>query len=411
MTAERACRAPRIGRKGVVWRSIVICGVLLTASMGAFVTPAGALTSAEWTVMVYMDGDNDLEKWVAHDIERELGKVGSSETVQVVALADRSPKYDKTHGDWKGTLLFHVVPGQKALPGQAVADWGERNMGSPRTLVDFVTWTKTTYPARRYALVLWDHAWAWRPSYLCWDETSNDALDLPELRAALDKVGGVTTVAFDTCASQAIEVQAELRGQAVTMAASQDSIGYTGFSYDWILTRLQADPNQAAMGCARVFARSMAADPDRWTNAASAVRINGPWDNLLWAVDRLSWRLRSALHKHRSAIKAAYAATLKCPDDGTVADLYDAARELRRRVPVAGVKSACKDVMRRVNAIVGFKWARRGMRGARGISIYWPAAPAPHRQPASWWNFTYYASVLTWSQECGWDEFLAAWGR
>jgi hypothetical protein len=376
-----------------------------------FTAAAGATQPAEWTVMVYMNGDNDLEKWVAHDIEREMGAVGSSEAVQVVALADRSPGYDKTHGDWQGTLLFHVVKGQLAAPDQAVADWGERNMGSPQTLVDFIEWTRASYPAERYALVLWDHAWSWRPSYLSWDESSNDALDLPGLRLALDRAGAVDVVGFDTCASQCVEGQAELRGYADAVAASEDFTGYTGFDYARVLAELQAKPALGALGCAKVFARSMSVKPDRWTNAASAVRLDGAWDELLFAVDRLSWRLRDALRRHRPAIRAARAATWKSPGDATVVDLYGMARELRARVPVAGVRAACRDVMQGVREVVGYNWARGPVRGARGISIYWPYGPGPHHEPAAWWNFTYYASMLTWSQECGWDEFLAAWGR
>ena len=118
-----------------------------------------------------------------------------------------------------------------------------------------------------------------------------------------------------------------------------------------------------------------------------------------WARDRLP------------AIRAALAATLKSGDDATVVDLYDAARQIRARVPVANVRAACRDAMQGVRNVVAYNWARGPMRGARGISIYWPYGPAPYHEPGALWNFTYYASMLTWSQECGWDEFLAAWGR
>ena len=107
--------------------------------------------------MVYIVGDNDLEKYVALDIETELAQPGSNADVNVVALADRVPGYDSAAGDWTGTLLFYVTQGMLATPENAVADWGERNMGDPQTLIDFVQWTKANYPADHYALVLWDH--------------------------------------------------------------------------------------------------------------------------------------------------------------------------------------------------------------------------------------------------------------
>ncbi|HQH22137.1 MAG TPA: clostripain-related cysteine peptidase, partial [Thermoleophilia bacterium] len=149
-------------------------------------TPAVPAPPAKWTVMVYMCGDNNLEKWVSHDIDKEMAAVGSSEDVQVVVLADRTPGYSTADGDWTGTLVFNVTKGMKATPDQAVADWGERDMGSPQTLIDFVTWTRANYPAERYALFLWDHGWGWWPGNTMQDRTSNDYLDMHELRHALE---------------------------------------------------------------------------------------------------------------------------------------------------------------------------------------------------------------------------------
>src|SRR5690349_14544151 len=112
--------------------------LVATAAMPAAAAPA----PAKWTVMVYMSGDNNLEEYIVNDLEQELGAVGSSAQVQVVALADRGPKYDTRRGDWKTTKLFHVTQGMTADAASAVADWGERNMGSPQTLSQFVAWSK-----------------------------------------------------------------------------------------------------------------------------------------------------------------------------------------------------------------------------------------------------------------------------
>jgi len=102
--------------------------------------------------MVYISGDNNLEKYVVNDLEDELGAVGSSSDVQVVALADRGPGRDTRRGDWTTTKLFHVTQGMRANAASAVADWGERNMGSAKTLTRFVDWTKANYPADHYAM-------------------------------------------------------------------------------------------------------------------------------------------------------------------------------------------------------------------------------------------------------------------
>ena len=87
--------------------------------VGTFIVNTGnagaAAPQAKWTVMVYMSGDNNLEDFISSDLETELAVPGSSANVQITALADRGPGYDKSHGDWQSTKLFHVTPGNFSL--------------------------------------------------------------------------------------------------------------------------------------------------------------------------------------------------------------------------------------------------------------------------------------------------------
>ena len=131
-------------------------------------------------------------------------------------------------GGWTGARVFHVTEGMKATAENAVADWGQIDMGSPQTLVDLITWTRANYPARHYALYFWDHGWGWWPGYTMHDVTSNDTLDMDEIRDAMQRTAGVDMVGMDTCMGQMIEVEATFRGFARAIAASEDAIGYTG---------------------------------------------------------------------------------------------------------------------------------------------------------------------------------------
>lgn len=379
-------------------------------------TPAVPAPPAKWTVMVYMCGDNNLEKWVSHDIDKEMAAVGSSEDVQVVVLADRTPGYSTADGDWTGTLVFNVTKGMKATPDQAVADWGERDMGSPQTLIDFVTWTRANYPAERYALFLWDHGWGWWPGNTMQDRTSNDYLDMHELRHALEAVDGVNMIGMDTCLAQMIEVQAELRGCARAVAGSEDAIGYTGFAYNRLLKGLQAEPTIGAPGLAKLAARNMRPGHDKWTVAASAVRLDACWDELASAVSDLSWDLAVGLRKHRKAYAKARRQTARLPQAGypEVRDLYDAAAKLRKHVPSRMIKADCTRVMRAVRRAVTYEWHTRAEGRLHGISFYWPASPAPPRPGSSfsqWVNFRYYGAQLNFTRLTYWGDFLAAWGR
>ncbi|MBL8046964.1 MAG: hypothetical protein JNL09_10500, partial [Anaerolineales bacterium] len=217
-------------------RSLTVCAVLFAVLVAplqqALAAPA---PRAKWTVMVYISGDNNLEDYVVKDIELELAPTGSSANVQVVALADRGPGYDTSYGDWQTTKLFHVTPGMTAAAENAVADWGERNMGDKQTLIDFATWTKTNYPADHYALYFWGHGWNWHPGYVMEDDTSNDTLDMQEVKAALPSIGFIDFVGFDGCNMASIEVQYLWRGYATALAHSQEYVGWDGVEYDVVL--------------------------------------------------------------------------------------------------------------------------------------------------------------------------------
>ncbi|HNN14123.1 MAG TPA: clostripain-related cysteine peptidase, partial [Anaerolineales bacterium] len=204
--------------------------VTLTGTVAAAPAP-----KAKWTVMVYISGDNNLEDYVVKDLELELAPTGSNANVQVVALADRGPGYDTSRGDWQTTKLYHVTPGMVADSASAVADWGERNMGDPQTLVDFVSWSKTNYPADHYALVFWGHGWNWHPGYVMADDTNADTLDYEEQKAAIPSLGFIDVVGYDGCNMASIEILNLWHGHAATVTGSQEYVGWEGLQYDLVL--------------------------------------------------------------------------------------------------------------------------------------------------------------------------------
>ncbi len=280
---------------------------------GASPSAADPAPQARWTVMVYMDGDNNLEPWITHDIDKEMAAVGSSAEVQVIALADRGAHPGAADGGWKGARVFRVTKGMHATADQAIADWGKADMGSPQTLTDFVTWTKAAYPADHYALMMWDHGWGWWPGNTMKDVTSNDYLDMNELRTALQTFGGVDMAGMETCLGQTIEVQAEFRGFADALAGSEDSTGYTTFDYEDVLGRLQADPRMTAAQLAIAAARSIRNGHDQWSLTGSAVTLDWRWDRLAAAVSDLGWDLAVRLPGDRAELGAARHAAASPP--------------------------------------------------------------------------------------------------
>lgn len=375
----------------------------------AWTLPVGAASppqkaQAKWTLMVYMVGDNNLEKYVTPDIERELAKVGSNADVKVLVLADRTPGYSNGGGDWTTTKLFYVTQGMKATPDNALADWGERNMGDPQTLVDFIQYARANYPADHYALIMWNHGWGWRPYQSMWDETDDDTLDPHEIITAMKAAGPVDVVGYDACEQQMIEIQATWRGYAQALAASQEDVWWEGFKYEVILTDLQANPTMTAEQLAVEMAQTMA------DKTVAAVVLDSRWDALLAAVDQWSLALLNGLPAFRAAYDAAYVDTQDVADP-TNKDLYDAAMEIKANVSDPDIQAKSQAVIDAVDAVVLYEWHRGKYSDARGIGVFWPRYPADLDEPSSpqWNDFDYYRNYLRFSQLTHWDEFLNAY--
>jgi len=203
---------------------IAFSGLLVGAAHAA---PAA---QARWTIMVYMSGDNNLEDYIVKDIELELGLAGSDANVQIVALADRGPGYDTSRGNWQTTKLYHVTQGIVADAAHAVADWGERNFGNPQTLIDFVNWSKTNYPADRYALYFWGHGWNWHPGWVMEDDTDVDTLDYHELKAAIPQLGFIDVVGYDGCNMATMEIYKLWQNKATAVTGS---LGLLALAATW----------------------------------------------------------------------------------------------------------------------------------------------------------------------------------
>ncbi|HEX6269297.1 MAG TPA: clostripain-related cysteine peptidase [Anaerolineales bacterium] len=380
--------------------SLMLVALLLTFSILAATTFAAPPVRAQWTVMVYISGDNDLEDYSVSDIETELAVTGSSTNVQIIALADRGPGYDTSRGDWQTTKLFRVTQGMTATPENAIADWGERNFGDPQTLIDFVEWTKSNYTADHYALYFWGHGWNWHPGYVMQDDTDNDTLDMEEVKAALPSIGFIDMVGFDGCNMASIEVQLLWHGYATALAHSQEWVGGEGIEYDVVLAQLAANPSMTADQVATATSQSASSDKT-W----SAVAVDSRFDDLLSAVNNWSIALNNGLDANRKKYDRAFGATRSFWQAPMDKDLYDMAYEMNRLVSDPNIKSQSQAVMNAVDAVVLHERHVNAYADVHGITIYHISRA---REKDS--DYTYY-QTLNFALQTEWDEFLDAYAR
>ena len=370
--------------------------VLLSVSAGSAVAAPPA-PKAKWTVMVYISGDNNLEDYVVKDLELELAPTGSSANVQVVALADRGPGYDTSRGDWQTTKLYHVTQGMIADSASAVADWGERNMGDSQTLVEFVTWSKTNYPADHYVLYFWGHGWSWHPGWVMEDDTDTDTLDYDEVKAAIPSLGFIDVVGYDGCNMASIEILKLWHNKATALTGSQEWVGWDGIEYDVVLAQLAANSNMTADQVAISTSQSATTDKT-W----SAMAVDSRLTTLLTAVDQWSVALKNGLAANKKKYTTAFSATRSFSQAPMDKDLYDMAFEINRNVTDANIKAKSQAVLNAFAAVVLHERHVSQYSDAHGITIYHPSRANQKTDHA-------YYLTLDFSLTSNWDKFLNAW--
>ena len=226
-----------------------------TPEPSPYVTPAVTQTPgngslAEWTFMLYLDGDNNLEDAALADMN-ELEQVGSTDKVNLVVQLDRSVNYDEGDGNWRGARRYLVERDEDtgAITSRPLQELGNTNMGDPETLVDFAGWAMREYPAKRYALVIWDHGAGW-PKVAVDEDSEGDAITMPELSGALAQIkaanGGkkVDLIGFDACLMAMFEVAVQVAPHGKVLVASEETIPASGWDYQAIAASLRNNPEQ-----------------------------------------------------------------------------------------------------------------------------------------------------------------------
>src|ERR1051325_654348 len=230
---------------------------------------------ARWTLLFYMNSDNNGLQTYALEAFKALAKWGSTPDVHLVAQIDRGAGGDTGAGTWNHARRFHIeqaMPPHRhyALPGFG----GPVNMGDGAALADFVRWGRDAYPSDRTALIIWGHGVGYviiprlleetfdlycqqearlnrspldalnNPTLLHtagYDGTADDPLFLREIEDALSGEG-IDLIGFDACLMATVEAAYAQRRVAPIMIASEDVESSAGWSYDWI-EHLQQEGN------------------------------------------------------------------------------------------------------------------------------------------------------------------------
>jgi hypothetical protein len=354
----------------------------------AFSANAETLPDA-WTVMFYMDGDNNVESYALMDLD-ELEVTGSSADVNFVVLLD-------TLGE--PANLLYVNKGSSST----VAAWGEVNMGDPTTLTRFITDAKTLYPANNYALVVWDHGGG--IAGICWDDTSSaDKLTMAEFRSGIANAGvSFDVMVLNACVMATAEVAHQVQGYADYMVFSQENMWALGFPYDKISANMVATPTMNGLTASVMMAQEYRAYfiSIGYSDVTISVYDMALVGAVADAVKNFGAAMKATMSTYYRTYKSLRMST---PDPNNQADLMRFAQLVSASTAITSstVKSAANAVITAVDAAIIYEWHTSDITNENGLGIYFPM------RPRNGWSLTTETMYreLPFGIATGWADFL-----
>jgi len=375
----------------------------------------------DWTVMVYLDADNNLESAGIDDIN-EMEIVGSTTEVNIVVQVDRIPYSvlasnnegyadDISNSNWTTTRRYYITQDFDSVQinSQLISDLGELNMGDPQTLIDFASWAVTEYPAKKYLLVIWNHGGGFRSTGLAkdiaWDDTSGgDKITMSELEYALSAIStqagkNIDIVGMDACLMAMIEVAYQIKDYADILVASEENEPNDGWPYDTILGQLVSyptmTPNQLATNIVDSYVFSYTAS-DNVTQSAIDLSY---MDTLAGQLSTLALAIMSdTITPSVNYINASNSSQYY--GDWDFIGLYDFCNKVLTYSNSVSVKNIVLSIQQTLSsAVLRWGYDGYGVNKSRGLSIYFP-----YTAYDSYYNNTNFA------QDTQWDEMLLSLG-
>ncbi|MBI3173477.1 MAG: hypothetical protein HYZ25_07150 [Chloroflexi bacterium] len=428
-----------------------------------FTPPAPAANAGQtWTVMLYQDADDQvLEKDIFLDLN-EAERVGSSDNVRIVSQIDRFRGAFSGDGNWTGTRRYYVTQDNdlNTINSQLVQEMGEVDMASGQSLVDFVQWAATNFPADHYVLILSDHGMGWPGG---WSDPAPGGADesrsplasrlgeniyLSELDQALGQarqaagIDQFEIVGLDACLMAQMEVMAALQPHARYAVASEETEPSLGWAYTAFLGGLVQNPDMSGADLSKLIVQSyidgdqrlvdpaaradflqggspmgglfgytdpaqQVVDQLEQTSTISAIDLQA-FPALTQSMDTLAFQLQNedqSLVAEARSYAQSYTSIFGKEVPPSYIDLGHFSALLARNATDGRVQQAATGVVQALQQAVIAEKHGNGKRGSTGLSIYFP-------------NSTLYRSPLAGPQSYNliadrfvstslWDDFLA----
>ena len=298
------------------------------AQSAAKAKPAKAKPAAEeggqdikdWTVLMYIAGDNDLEPYAAKMMQQIEDKCGSTENINVVAQLGRMEQkdlkklyesqgrtYEPTNidGDWDGIRRYEVKQqerteeqGDKIL-SKVIGKPTDKKMSDATSLADFLVYGMKNYPSKHTMVVLADHGGAWLGAFTSDASASGHDIMKPGDIATAFKIAETATgqkpevVDMVACLMASSEVAYQMKDRAKYLLASEEIGTTASFDYGPIIAGLDAASEKGKSPSPKALSKTIIHHYDdkpaafKTKSAIDLAKMDGVKDSVKGLVDQL----------------------------------------------------------------------------------------------------------------------------
>ncbi|MGA9530927.1 MAG: clostripain-related cysteine peptidase [Candidatus Babeliales bacterium] len=413
----------------------------------------------DWTFIIYMASDNDLQGFASHNLQ-QMAKIGSNAFINIVVQID--VKTDMHH---KITRRYAIEKDTHIQVSHNEHKPPSFDSGSEETVISFCQWAITHYPAKQYALIFWNHGtgiidpssgrtlnalelFSLNPETnlleldrtvgffeavsippepcrgICWDDTTGNYLTNQKLQTALHHVCAhylpkhkFDLIGFDACFMSMIEICDLVKPYAHFLVGSQEVELGTGWDYEAALSPFRhatINPKQLSQHLVTAYHQTYSRTTNDFTlSAIDLTLINELESN----ISTLGSLLIEALHQqlHNSVKHAIQSSRNRqhCThfEEWSYIDLHDFYNNLHKHCDFFSlrgnnetvkmkntIKATLEQGMALIQECVIANTTGKNLQRACGLSIYFPERRIHH----SYKNSSFFLRN-------SWSNFLTAY--
>lgn len=366
-------------------------------------TQAVAAEMKEWSFLVFLNGNNNLDSYGAMNIN-QMEEVGSTDKLNILVQWGSMAK------NGVDRLYVQKDNDKKKVTSPVAQSLGNVDMGDYRSLVDFVRWAKENYPAKRYFISVWNHGSGWHrpenfvPSDISWDDKTGSKITTEQLGIAMKEsaqiIGHkVDLYGSDACLMAMVEVAAEMQDSVEVFAGSQDLEPGEGWPYNTFLTKWAAQPEMSAADVGKLLSREFTAAYSGGIYGRQSVTFSifdmTKYAPYRAAISRLGNELRNLpTDSMKKVLQSASSSKYFYNDD--YKDAMDFLNRVERNIPI----SRAANDLRQAHSNFVIANDQNQDKVTHGLSIWLP--DTRYSMNAYWPRY----QNLQFHKETGWGDFL-----